>query len=68
LFILNVGKAVDSGIRAVSINTPPHAIHVDDKLIAQSEQILLEHFHRNRKPKAFWKAMEKIGREGRGPK
>jgi len=68
LFILNIGTTVDAGIRAVSVNTPPHAIHVDDRLIARSEQLLLEHFQRNRKPTAFWDAMKKIGREGHGPK
>jgi hypothetical protein len=62
-FILNIGKTVDQGIRAFSLYTPPHPIIVADWLTAKSEQILVEHFQRNRKPKAFWNAMEKVRRE-----
>jgi hypothetical protein len=67
-FILNIGKTVDQEIRALSFQTFPHPINVCDELTAKSEQILADHFHRNRKPNAFWKAMEKIRRERSGPK
>jgi hypothetical protein len=67
-FILNVGKTVDPGIRVFSIHNPAHPIHVDDDVTAKYDGILLEHYQRNRKPKAFWKAMEKVSRERRGPK
>ena len=67
-FILHIGKTVDQEIRALSLQTFPHPINVCDELTAKSEQILVDHFHRNRKPKAFWKAMEKIRRERNGPK
>jgi hypothetical protein len=67
-FVLNIGKTVDQGIRALSLHTPPHPINVADWLTVKSEQILVDHFHRNRKPKAFWKAMEKLRRERSGPK
>jgi hypothetical protein len=67
-FVLNIGKTVDQEIRALSLHTPPHPINVADCLTAKSEQILVEHFHRNRKPKSFWKAMERLRRERSGPK
>jgi hypothetical protein len=67
-FVLNIGKTVDQGIRALSLHTPPHPINVADCLTAKSKQIFAEHFHRNRKPKAFWNAMERLRRERSGPK
>lgn len=67
-FVLNIGKTVDQSIRAVSLHAPLHPIFVADFLTAKSDQILVQHFHRNRKPKAFWKAMEKIQRERSEPK
>jgi hypothetical protein len=67
-FVLNIGKTIDQEIRALSLHTPPHPISIADELTAKSEQILVDHFHRNRKPKAFWKAMEKVRRERSGPK
>jgi len=63
-FTLNIGKTVDLGIRALSLHTDPHPITIaDDEITARSEQVFTDNFHRNRKPKAFWKAMEKIRRE-----
>ena len=67
-FVLNIGKTVDHEIRALSLHTPPHPINVADCLTAKSEQIFVEHFHRNRRPKAFWNAMERLRRERSGPK
>ena len=67
-FVLNTGRMVDTAIRALSLHAPGHPINVADSFTSKSEQLLLEHFQRNRKPKAFWKAMEKIARESRGPK
>ena len=66
-FVLNIGKTVDQGIRAFSFHTPPHPIPVADLFTAR-EQILFDHFQRNRKPKACWKAMEKLRQERSGPK
>lgn len=65
-FILNIGKTVAQEIRALSLHAPPHPVNVADFLTAKSQQLLVDHFHRNRKPKAFWKAMEKVGRERSG--
>ena len=62
-FVLNIGKTVDEEIRRLSLHIPPHPITIADQLTAKSEQILADHFQRNRKPKAFWKAMEKLRRE-----
>jgi hypothetical protein len=63
-FVLNVGKTVEQGIRVMSLHTPPHLISVaDEEMKVRSEQVIIDRFHRNRKPKAFWKAMEKVRRE-----
>jgi hypothetical protein len=67
-FVLHIGKTVNQVIRAFSLHTSQHPIFVADCVTAKSKQIFLEHFHQNRKPKAFWKAMEKIRRERSGPK
>jgi hypothetical protein len=67
-FVLNIGKTVAQEIRQLSLHTPPHPILVSDSLTAKSEQIFVDHFQRNRKPKAFWKAMEKIRRTRNGTK
>jgi hypothetical protein len=66
-FTLNIGKTVAQELRALSLHTPPHPVNVADFLTAKSQKILVDHFHRNRKPKAFWKAMEKIRRERSRP-
>jgi len=47
-------------MRTLALQKPPHPISVDDDVTAQADQLLIDHFHRTRKPKAFWKAMEKI--------
>ena len=42
-FVLNIGKTVDQGIRALSLHTPPHPINVADCLTTKSKQIFAEH-------------------------